>query len=83
MKIHQIKNIFPDIRVARFNLAAWQKIGSDSIYFIGNRQYVNFSAGADIIKLVFSLMIYKIVNDSDKIIYIGVVKKNILIDVDW
>jgi len=35
MKIHQIKNIFPDIRVARFNLAAWQKIGSDSIYFIG------------------------------------------------
>jgi hypothetical protein len=35
MKIHQIKNIFPDTRVARFNLAAWQKIGSDSIYFIG------------------------------------------------
>lgn len=35
MKIHQIKNIFPDTRVARYNLAAWQKSNSDSIYFIG------------------------------------------------
>jgi hypothetical protein len=35
MKIHQIKNIFPDVRVARYNLTAWQKINSDSIYFIG------------------------------------------------
>jgi predicted GH43/DUF377 family glycosyl hydrolase len=35
MKVHQIKNIFPNVRVARFNLAAWQKIGSNSVYFIG------------------------------------------------
>lgn len=35
MKIHQIKNIFPDYRVARYNLTAWQKSNSDSIYCIG------------------------------------------------
>lgn len=35
MKIKQIKNIFPDIHVARFNLAVWQKIGVDSLCFIG------------------------------------------------
>jgi len=35
MKIQQIKNIFPDHRVARYNLAAWQKPRSDSVYFIG------------------------------------------------
>ena len=35
MKIHKIRNIFPDLRVARYNLAAWQKPQSDSIHFIG------------------------------------------------
>ncbi len=35
MKIQQIKNIFPDTRVARYNLAAWQKTNSDSVCFIG------------------------------------------------
>ncbi len=35
MKIQEIRNIFPDHRVARYNLAAWQKPESDSIYFIG------------------------------------------------
>ncbi len=35
MNIHQIKNIFPDQRVARYNLAAWQKPKSDSVFFIG------------------------------------------------
>jgi len=35
MKIQQIKNLFPDQQVARFNLAAWQNLHSDSIYFIG------------------------------------------------
>lgn len=35
MKIKQIKDIFPNIRVARYNLAAWQKDGKDSLYFIG------------------------------------------------
>ena len=35
MKIKQIRDIFPDIQVARFNLAAWQISGSDSLGFIG------------------------------------------------
>src|SRR5260221_1181148 len=35
MKIEQIRNIFPDQRVARYNLAAWQNPESNSIYFIG------------------------------------------------
>lgn len=35
MKIKQFKDIFPDIKVARFNVAAWQKSGEDSLYFIG------------------------------------------------
>lgn len=35
MKIHQLTNIFPDQRVARYNLAAWQKPKSDSVFFIG------------------------------------------------
>lgn len=35
MKIQEIRNIFPDHRVARYNLAAWQKAQSDSVYFIG------------------------------------------------
>lgn len=35
MNIKQIKNIFPDVRVARYNLAAWQRNGSDSVIFIG------------------------------------------------
>lgn len=35
MQIQLIRNIFPDLRVARYNLAAWQKTNSNSIYFIG------------------------------------------------
>lgn len=35
MKIHQIKNIFPNIGVARFNLAVWQNSTQNSLWFIG------------------------------------------------
>jgi predicted GH43/DUF377 family glycosyl hydrolase len=35
MKIRQIKEIFPHIHLARFNVAAWQKPGEDSLFFIG------------------------------------------------
>lgn len=35
MKIQQIKNIFPDIPVARYNLAVWQKSEDGSLCFIG------------------------------------------------
>lgn len=35
MKIHQIKDIFPNVGVARYNLAVWQKPNADSLYFIG------------------------------------------------
>lgn len=35
MKIHQIKNIFPNVSVARYNLAVWQKSSEDSLYLIG------------------------------------------------
>lgn len=35
MNITQIKEIFPDNQVARYNLAAWQKKDSDSVVFIG------------------------------------------------
>ncbi|MEN9327684.1 MAG: hypothetical protein RI947_492 [Candidatus Parcubacteria bacterium] len=35
MKIHQIKHIFPNIAVARYNLAVWQKPTEDSLCFIG------------------------------------------------
>lgn len=35
MQIKQIKDIFPDIQVARFNVAVWQKSGEDSLSFIG------------------------------------------------
>lgn len=35
MKIKQIKAIFPDIQVARFNMAVWQKPGEDTLCFIG------------------------------------------------
>jgi predicted GH43/DUF377 family glycosyl hydrolase len=35
MKIGQIKKIFPNTQVARFNVAVWQKPGEDSLYFIG------------------------------------------------
>ncbi|MFA6602203.1 MAG: hypothetical protein WCT01_00215 [Candidatus Shapirobacteria bacterium] len=43
MKIQQIRNIFPNLQVARFNLAAWQKLNSDSVYLIG-REVVKASA---------------------------------------
>lgn len=35
MKIKQIKHIFPDIQIARFNLAVWKKTGENSLSFIG------------------------------------------------
>jgi predicted GH43/DUF377 family glycosyl hydrolase len=35
MQIKQIKDIFPNIQTARFNLAVWQKPGEDSLSFIG------------------------------------------------
>lgn len=35
MKIQQFRNLFPDVNIARYNMAAWQKRDSDSIYFIG------------------------------------------------
>lgn len=35
MKINQIKNIFPDTPVARYNLGVWQKSEEDSLCFIG------------------------------------------------
>ena len=35
MKINQIKNIFPNTQVARFNLGVWQKSKEDSLFFIG------------------------------------------------
>ncbi len=35
MKILQIKNIFPNSKVARYNLAVWQKNQDGSLYFIG------------------------------------------------
>lgn len=35
MKINQIKNIFPNIQVARYNLGVWQKSEEDSLCFIG------------------------------------------------
>ncbi len=35
MIINQIKNIFPDVQVARYNLGVWQKSEEDSLCFIG------------------------------------------------
>jgi predicted GH43/DUF377 family glycosyl hydrolase len=35
MKIQVIRPIFPDHRVARYNLAAWHKTASDSVYVLG------------------------------------------------
>ena len=35
MKLKYIKHIFPDIQVARFNMAVWQKSEEDSLSFIG------------------------------------------------
>jgi hypothetical protein len=35
MKINQIKNIFPDIQVARYNMGVWQKHAAESLCFIG------------------------------------------------
>lgn len=34
MKIKQIKNIFPNVDVARYNLAVWQKTDDESVCFI-------------------------------------------------
>jgi predicted GH43/DUF377 family glycosyl hydrolase len=35
MKINQIKNIFPNTQVARYNLGVWQKSRGDTLCFIG------------------------------------------------
>lgn len=35
MKINHIKNIFPDVQVARFNMGVWQKSHDDTLCFIG------------------------------------------------
>jgi len=35
MKINQIKNIFPDIQLARYNLGVWQNSKKNSLCFIG------------------------------------------------
>jgi predicted GH43/DUF377 family glycosyl hydrolase len=35
MNIKQLRNIFPNQHIARFNLTAWEKPNSDSIFFIG------------------------------------------------
>ena len=35
MNIHQTRNIFPNIGVARFNLAVWESLTGDSLYLIG------------------------------------------------
>ncbi|HLE48639.1 MAG TPA: hypothetical protein VI819_01245 [Patescibacteria group bacterium] len=35
MKIKNIKNLFPGSRVSRYNMAAWQNLHNDSVYFIG------------------------------------------------
>lgn len=35
MKIKKIKDIFPNIDVARYNLAVWQETGDESLCFIG------------------------------------------------
>lgn len=35
MKINRIRNVFPNLQIARYNLAAWQKSESDSIFLIG------------------------------------------------
>lgn len=35
MEFKQIKDIFPKISVALFNLAVWQKPGENSLFFIG------------------------------------------------
>lgn len=40
-----MRDIFPDVRVARYNLAAWQKKDSDSIVFIGREVLMAGSAG--------------------------------------
>jgi len=35
MEVKKIRNLFPEIEVSRFNLAAWQNPGSDSVVLIG------------------------------------------------
>jgi predicted GH43/DUF377 family glycosyl hydrolase len=35
MKINQIKNIFPNVQVARYNLSVWQNSNQDTLCFIG------------------------------------------------
>ena len=35
MKIHQIKDLFPNVKVARYNMAVWQNSTSNTLCFIG------------------------------------------------
>jgi len=35
MNYKKIKNIFPKVQVARYNLAVWQRFNQDSLFFIG------------------------------------------------
>ncbi len=35
MKIQKVKPIFPNINIARYNLAVWQKLSDGSLHFIG------------------------------------------------
>lgn len=35
MKIKHIKNLFPNIQVARFNMAVWQSNSTESLFFMG------------------------------------------------
>ena len=37
MKIKNFRNIFPDMNLARYNLAAWQQPGKDSVFLIGRQ----------------------------------------------
>lgn len=46
MNIKQIKKIFPDISVARYNLAVWQRPNQDSLFFIG-REVVNAGSSGE------------------------------------
>ncbi len=45
MNIKQIKNIFPDVQIARFNLGAWQKSEEETICFIGREVAIAGESG--------------------------------------
>ena len=45
MKIHQLRNLFPNVSVARYNLAVWQNPSSNSVFFIGREVSVAATEG--------------------------------------